>query len=195
MTSDVKGWKQLVYVCLLLVAFSLAEEAAPGRPDGCARGSPGVGSPLPGGRRVPASGEGRASLAAAYRCRGVPHTGAAPLPIDVGPRGGLWRHPRRRLEAVGGPARGVARAPSQARHSRAMAPTTGGAVVPGAIRGRSRVPRRPGAGPLRAWSAGGRWARRRGRGRLPGAGSRSAQAPATRARRAWGGPGGVSRPG
>src|SRR5712691_8468156 len=82
MTSDVKGWEQLFYVRILVCAFWLSDEPAPGRPDGCSRCSPWVGSPLPGLRRVPASCEGRAYLAASARRRGFPHTGAASLPMD-----------------------------------------------------------------------------------------------------------------
>jgi hypothetical protein len=65
-----------------------------------------------------------------------------------------------------------------------MAPTPCVALFPWARRGRARVQRRPGAGPLLAWSAAGRFARRSGRCRLTVAGDREAQAPATRARRA-----------
>jgi hypothetical protein len=34
MTSDVKGWQQLFYVCILICPFYLSEEAEPGRHDG-----------------------------------------------------------------------------------------------------------------------------------------------------------------
>ena len=34
MTSDVKGWKQLFYVCILIFPFYLSEEAEPVRHDG-----------------------------------------------------------------------------------------------------------------------------------------------------------------
>jgi hypothetical protein len=34
MTSDVKGWEQLFYVCILIVPFCLSAEAEPGRHDG-----------------------------------------------------------------------------------------------------------------------------------------------------------------
>ena len=52
-------------------------------------------------------------------------------------------------------------------------------------RWRDRVQRRPWACQLRAWSAGGRCARRRGRCRRTVAGDREAQAPAPKAGRAW----------
>jgi hypothetical protein len=34
MTSDVKGWEQLFYVCILIFPFCLSEEAEPVRHDG-----------------------------------------------------------------------------------------------------------------------------------------------------------------
>ena len=37
MTSDVKGWEQLFYVCILIFPFCLSEEAEPGRHDGGSR--------------------------------------------------------------------------------------------------------------------------------------------------------------
>ena len=91
---------------------------------------------------------------------------------------------RRPLAACGGTTPWVALAPRQALHARARATTTCGAGWPGALRWRDRGPSRPGAGPRSAWSAVGRCARRRGRGRLPCAGPRDAQAPSTSARRA-----------
>jgi len=64
MTSDVKGWEQLFYACIVIFLFCLSEEPEPVRRDGWSRCYPWVGSHLPGLRRVPASCEGRAYLAA-----------------------------------------------------------------------------------------------------------------------------------
>jgi hypothetical protein len=75
-----------------------------------------------------------------------------------------------------------------------MATTTWVARWPRAITRRKRGHRRPGACQLMAWRGCGRFSSRRGRGRLTWAGERSAQAPSTRARRAWVGPAGVLAP-
>jgi hypothetical protein len=34
MTSEVKSWEQLVYVCIMIFSFGLSEEPEPGRHDG-----------------------------------------------------------------------------------------------------------------------------------------------------------------
>jgi hypothetical protein len=70
--------------------------------------------------------------------------------------------------------------------SRAMATRTPLACCPRETSRRSRVQRRTWAFQRMSWMMLGCGASRRGRGRLTVAGSREAQAPATRARRAWG---------
>src|SRR5882724_8070946 len=94
----------------------------------------------------------------------------------------------RRLDALGGIATGVAMAHSKARKARARATTTCWACLPLAIRWRERVQSRTWAFQLIAGIAVGSVARRSGRGRLTVAGYRDAQAPSTKARRAWGWP-------
>jgi hypothetical protein len=79
----------------------------------------------------------------------------------------------------------LAMAHMQPASARARAPVTTGACGPREPRRRSRGQRRPWAFQLRSGMMGGGVSRRRGRGRLPWAGSREAQAPATSARRAW----------
>jgi hypothetical protein len=101
---------------------------------------------------------------------------------------------RRPLSAFGGTGTCWAIAHRPALHARAMATTTCVALLPCAMRGRSRWQRRPGACQRRAWIAVGSCARRRGRGRRTVAGSREAQAPASQARRAGGCPVVVMRP-
>ena len=76
-------------------------------------------------------------------------------------------------------------APRHARSARAMAPTTWWAGFPLALRWRERCPRRSWAFQLSAWIGVDTFSRRQGRCRLPVAGEREAQAPSTRARRAW----------
>jgi hypothetical protein len=137
----------------------------------------------------------RLLLLASERCRGFHHTGAASFPLPVGNvLGGGARRPRS-LEASAAPGSGWARAHRQPARARARATGTRGAGVPRAPRGRERVPRRPGAVQLRAGMLLGCWARRQGPWRLPVAGAREAQAPAPRARRAWGWPAWGSAPG
>jgi hypothetical protein len=137
----------------------------------------------------------RLLLLASERCRGFHHTGAASFPLPVGNvLGGGARRPRS-LEASAAPGSGWARAHRQPARARARATGTRGAGWPRAPRGRERVPRRPGAVPLRAGMLLGCWARRQGPWRLPVAGAREAQAPAPRARRAWGWPAWGSAPG
>jgi hypothetical protein len=68
--------------------------------------------------------------------------------------------------------------------SRALATTTWLACLPRALTRRTRLHRRPCTRHLRAWRGGGRGSRRSGTWRLPWAGEREAQAPATHARRA-----------
>jgi len=93
--------------------------------------------------------------------------------------------PRCPLYPFGAPAPGVAMAPMQARPARAMATTTGLACLPVAMRWRYRGQSRPWACYLMVWMAAGSFAKRRCRGRRPGAGAREAPAPSPRARRAW----------
>jgi hypothetical protein len=76
-------------------------------------------------------------------------------------------------------------APINALRSRAMATTPWLAFFPLALSCRERVHRRLWAVQLLSWLGLGTFARRHGRGRLTVAGSREAQAPSTRARRAW----------
>jgi hypothetical protein len=61
-----------------------SEELELVRSDGCSCGSPWVGSPLTGIRRVPAAIEARGGLPVSSRRRGWPHTGAASLPMTCG---------------------------------------------------------------------------------------------------------------
>jgi len=89
----------------------------------------------------------------------------------------------------------VAMAPRKPARSRAMATPTGFACVPRAIQRRERVPSRTGAFQRRSWMVLGCSSSRSGLGRLTLAGYRSAQAPSTRARRAWGFPAVVIDPG
>ena len=86
-------------------------------------------------------------------------------------------------------------APRKSASSRAMATTTGFACWPRAIKRRARWHRRTGAFQRRSWMVLGCGSSRRGLGRLTLAGYRSAQAPSTRARRAWGFPAVVIAPG
>ena len=86
-------------------------------------------------------------------------------------------------DGVTGPSVAMAhRTPTTAR---AMATGTPGACWPLATRRRSRVHRRTWAFQRLAWMTVGGCSRRRGSCRLPWAGSRYAQAPATSALRAW----------
>ena len=78
--------------------------------------------------------------------------------------------------------------------SRAMATTTGFACLPRASKRRARVHRRTGAFQRRSGMVWGGGSSRRGECRLTLAGYRSAQAPSTRARRAWGFPAVVIEP-
>jgi hypothetical protein len=131
-------------------------------PDGCPSGACLTrGTRVPGGLVTPS--------------RGAPHRGCASAERS-------WDPGRVVPEGVTGTC--LAMAQIKPASARAMATTTGWAGCPRAMSRRSRVPRRTGAFQRRAWMTSGGWARRRGRGRRTWAGSRSAQAPSTSARRA-----------
>ena len=123
---------------------------------------------------------------ASARCRGCHPPGAAPLLRHGGHRRCCGARRQRACSASAAPGSWGAMAPRQP--ARAIAPVTLGAWLPRAPRGRERWPRLPGAVPLLSSLRWGCFARRSGPGRRPGAGEREAPAPATRARRAWGGP-------
>jgi hypothetical protein len=143
----------------------------------------GVGPPS-----VPPSGAGLARGASRpvglfTPTRGAPHRGGVssaargkPAAVCAQARSLWWPYE--------GTATSLAMAPSTPTPSRAMATTTWFAGCPRALRRRSRWPRLTWAFQLRAWISWGWLSRRSGRGRLPGAGERDAQAPSTRARRA-----------
>jgi len=176
------------------------EEAEPGRDDGWSCGSPWDGAHLPCLRRVSASLAARGVVATAERQRGFPHTGAASRPMAK-PSRGTTSGARWTVSLAGGRGSSWARAHRKALQARALATPTWSGGCPRALSCRARVPSRPWAGPLRAWLAGGTFARRRGSWRRLVAGEREAQAPAIRARRAWGArpawgpPAGAARPG
>jgi hypothetical protein len=121
------------------------------------------------------------------------------------PRGGGSAEARGAPAAVRGPGRWgrwpaagrgpcCAIAPLPPASARALAPGPTVAGCPREPRRRARFHRLPGACPRRSWRTWGGVSRRRGRGRLPGAGSREAPAPSTRTRRAGAVPAGGSAP-
>ena len=142
-----------------------------------------MGYHLTGVRQVPAALEARGWVAASSRRRGVPHTGAAPLPLADQHRGataaGLAMVGR---DGVRAPC--LAMAPRHARNARAMATTTWWALFPLARSCLSRLHRRLWAFPRISWRGLAPFSRRRGQCRRTLAGSRSAPAPSPRARRA-----------
>ena len=87
MTSDVKSWRkhsQSVFFSGMSSRYSgPSEEPEPVTSVGCSCWYAWVGSHLTGLRRVPASRSARGFRSASSRRRGLHHTGAAPLPIDV----------------------------------------------------------------------------------------------------------------
>jgi hypothetical protein len=184
MTSAVKSGLPMFPHGLRPLVFRPAAEAEPVRDDGGSCGSPWIGDHLPGGRQVPAALSARGFVAAASRRRGVHHTGAAPLPMDD----------QSRVPTAAGRSMGArdgvsetswAMAHRHARHARAMATTPGLACFPLALSCRERWHRRIWAFHRLSWRGLDTCSRRRCRGRLTLAGSREAQAPSTRARRAW----------
>src|SRR5215471_9842464 len=84
MTSDVKSGLPIFLPVLRPLELCPSAEPEPGRHDGCSCCSPWIGSHLPCVRQVPASLSGRGFVAASERYRGLPHTGAASLPMDGG---------------------------------------------------------------------------------------------------------------
>jgi hypothetical protein len=120
------------------------------------------------------------------RSRLTPHRGGASCHARWPPAAG--RAGASRLGAFRGHGPSGAMAHRKPARSRARATPTGWTLLPRARRRRYRFPSRPCACPRRSGSAGGRCASRRRKGRRTWAGSRQAQAPATRARRAWGWP-------
>jgi hypothetical protein len=87
MTSDVKSWRkhsQSVFFSGMSSRYSgPSEEPEPVTSVGCSCWYAWDGYHLTGLRRVPASRSARGFRSASSRRRGLHHTGAAPLPIDV----------------------------------------------------------------------------------------------------------------
>jgi hypothetical protein len=119
-------------VCMMLFHLRASAEAEPGTYAGCSCCSQWVGSHPPCVRRVPASLSARGLRAASARRRGLPHTGAAPLPMDEQHRektaAGLAMVSRYDVSATS-----RARAHLNTRSARAMATTTCLAFFPLAL--------------------------------------------------------------